>query len=439
MRTRNRALQSICGHAGVLVLLVLAMLSCRAIRPVGSESVSAGHRPSTLILLSFDGWRWDYHTKAPTPHLQRLMARGVTAERLIPVFPTKTFPNHYTIVTGLYPERHGIVANKMRDPMTGLSFSLANREAVEDARWWGGEPIWVTAERQGQHAATVFWPGSEAPVGGVRPRYWKRYDGGVTNEARVEQILAWLDLPRPERPTFIAGYFSDTDEAGHRAGPSSTETRAAITRLDGALGRLLDGLQARRQLDVVNVVVVSDHGMAETRSDRLIALDTYLDLDTVEVVDVNPTLGLIPSTMNVDSIYRRLANAHPHLQIFRREETPERWHYRDNPRIPPIVGVADEGWQVLPSIPPTWPTHPRTFGDHGYDPAAVSMHGIFVAAGPAFRRGVTVAPFESIHVYNALACALGLRSAPNDGSPKVAAQLLDVSCRVAGTNNDCER
>ncbi|MPZ17563.1 MAG: alkaline phosphatase family protein [Luteitalea sp.] len=421
---RNRARQSTSLSLVLLILLTLAISSCRTFRPVDSRPANPRGYELTLILLSFDGWRWDYHTKAPTPNLRRLMARGTTVERLIPVFPTKTFPNHYTIVTGLYPEHHGIVANSMRDPVTGLSFSLRDRQAVEDARWWRGEPIWVTAQRQGQRAATMFWPGSEAPVGGVRPRYWKRFDAALPNQARVDQILAWLDLPASERPTFIAGYFSDTDQAGHHAGPSSAEVRAAIVALDRILGRLLDGLEARRLLDVVNVAVVSDHGMTDVRSDRRIALDAFLDLDTVDVVDVGPNLGLTPRTANVDDVYRPLANAHPHLHVFRRAETPAHWHYRDNPRIPPIVGVVDEGWQLLPSLPRTRPAQPVTFGTHGYDPAVVSMHGIFVAAGPAFPRGVQLAPFESVHLYNALTATIGLSPAPNDGDPDTAQLLL---------------
>jgi predicted AlkP superfamily pyrophosphatase or phosphodiesterase len=408
----------------LLILVALAIPSCRTVHSLESGPPRPGSYKPTLILLSFDGWRWDYHTKASTPNLRRLMARGTTVERLIPVFPTKTFPNHYTIVTGLYPEHHGIVANNMREPATGLSFSLGDREAVEDARWWRGEPIWVTAQRQGQRAATMFWPGSEAPIGGVRPRYWKRFDATLPNEARVDQILAWLDLPDAERPTFIAGYFSDTDQAGHHAGPNSADVRAAIVALDRILGRLLDGLEARQLLDVVNVVVVSDHGMAEVRADRLIALDAYLDLDTVEIVDVGPNLGLVPLTVSADDVYRRLANAHPHLHVFRREETPAHWHYRDNPRIPPMVGVVDEGWELLPRLPRTRPGQPVTFGSHGYDPAVVSMHGIFVAAGPSFRRGATIASLESVHLYNALAAAIGLRPAPNDGDSEVARQLL---------------
>lgn len=396
-----------------------------AARPVASKD---GTQP-TVILLSFDGWRWDYETKAPTPNLRRVMARGVRAERLIPAFPSKTFPNHYTLVTGLYPAHHGIIGNSMHDPAMQADFSLSNRAAVGDGRWWGGEPLWVTAKRQGLLSATMYWPGSEAEIQGVRPRYWSLYDDKTAppNEERVARLLAWLDLPAAERPSFITGYFSDTDHAGHDRGPDSPEVRDAIIRLDAVLGRLLDGLEARGLLDRVNLVITSDHGMAATSPDRVIFLADYLDLRTVTLVDTNPTIGVMPKTVSADEVYRRLAKAHPHLQVYRREETPEAWHFRDHPRIPAIVGVADDGWVVRRERPKPGDTPMKPGGAHGYAPDAESMHGLFVAAGPAFRGGgVTVPAFDNIHVYNMLAAALGLRPAPNDGDVAVARRVLAV-------------
>lgn len=400
------------------LVLVLAILS--AVSGCGTDR-------QTLILISFDGWRWDYHTKAPTPNLHSLMARGVHAERLIPAFPSKTFPNHYTIVTGLYPEHHGIVANSIYDPAMKAWFRLGDRAAVGDGRWWGGEPIWVGVQRHGQIAATLFWPGSEAEIGGVRPHFWKPYIASSVppNEASVDQILAWLDLPEGERPSFITGYFSDTDQAGHGKGPESPEIVQAIARLDAVLGRLLTGLDARGLTERVNIVIVSDHGMSETSSDRVIAVSDYVDLDTIEIVDINPTLSVIPKAgTTVDEVYRRLAGAHPHLHVYRKEETPAAWHYRDNPRIPPIVGVADDGWQVRRRPLGERPSPPLVGGAHGYPPDVLDMSGLFVAAGPSFRRGVVVPPFENVHVYAMLAGALQVPPAPNDGDPAVARSVL---------------
>jgi predicted AlkP superfamily pyrophosphatase or phosphodiesterase len=405
----------------VAVLLVLWLPFAQA----------APQRPSdlepTLILISLDGWRWDYHTKAPAPNFRALMARGVRAENLIPSFPPKTFPNHYTIVTGLYPGHHGIVSNTIRDAATARTLSLSNREEIRDPMWWGGEPMWVTAQRAGQQAAAMFWPGSESPIGGIYPRYWKAYDQSYPANDRVDQVLSWLDLPAPERPTFITVYFEDTDTAGHDDGPDSQAVRDAITRADGYLGRLLRGLEQRGLQDRVNLVVVSDHGMAAVSSDRVVVLDDYVSLEAAEVVDINPTLGIFPREGTEDAVYRALLNAHPRLSVYRRADTPERWHYRDHPRIPPIVGVVDEGWQILRRGTVDGIRAGRirpAGGQHGYDPQSMSMRGVFVAAGPAFREGVSVPALENVHLYNAMAQVLGVAPAPNDGDPRVARTLL---------------
>jgi predicted AlkP superfamily pyrophosphatase or phosphodiesterase len=398
---------------------VLAMPAARAQQPGGLEP--------TVILISFDGWRWDYHTRAPVPNLQRLMARGVRAEGLIPAFPSKTFPNHYSIVTGLYPGRHGIVANNIWDDPTQRLFTLARREEVKDSMWWDGEPIWVTAERAGLPTAPHFWPGSEAPIRGIRPRYWEAYNESTPGAARVNRVLQWLDLPAADRPRFITLYFEDTDTAGHADGPDSKAVREAVLRLDGYLGQLTEGLERRALLDGVNIVVVSDHGMSATSTSRVVILDDYISLDDVAISDLNPTLGVFPKRGKEEAVYRMLANGHPRLKVYRRHQTPGHWHYRDHPRIPPIVGVMDDGWQVMrrSNLKDIVERLVRgSGGQHGYDPRNQSMHGLFVAAGPAFKQGATVGAFENVHIYNALAGILGLTPGKNDGDPAVARRLL---------------
>jgi len=405
---------------GLLLLLIWAATTAQAGR--GARDVTP-----TVILISFDGWRWDYDTKAPAPNLRRLMARGVRAENLIPSFPSKTFPNHYTIVTGLYPGHHGIVANAIRDPQTGRTFTRTSTRELRDPIWWGGEPIWVTAERQGQTTASMFWVGTEGPIAGLQPRYWHTYDEKYPPNARVDEVLRWLDLPARDRPSFVTLYFSDLDGAGHAGGPESEAVRNAIRRADGYLGRLLQGLERRGLTDTVNIVVVSDHGMAEVDATRVVVLDDYVSLDSEEVVDLNPTLGVFPKPGREDTVYRALAGAHPRLSVYRRAQTPERWHYREHPRIPPIVGVADEGWQILRRNTLAAIVARRLRGEggqHGYDPMLMSMRGVFVAAGPAFRRGATVPALENVHIYNALTQVLRLTPARNDGNVAIARALL---------------
>jgi predicted AlkP superfamily pyrophosphatase or phosphodiesterase len=403
------------------LIVVVVILLC------GGFSRQAADLRPTVILISFDGWRWDYHTRVPVPHLQRLMARGVHAEGLIPGFPSKTFPNHYSIATGLYPGHHGIVANTIWDDDQRRMFMMARRDEVADARWWGGEPIWVTAERAGQKTAPFFWPGSEAPIDDRRPSYWIPYDVNMPASDRVRRVLELLDKPAAERPTLLTLYFEDTDSAGHDEGPDSQAVRDATIRVDSYLGQLTDGLERRGLLDRVNLVVVSDHGMSATSTTRVVRVDDYISLDDVMIVDINPTLGLYPKPGKLEAVYRALRNAHPRLRVYRKAETPAHWHYRDHPRIPPIVGVVDDGWQImrgatLADLIAGTTTGGR--GQHGYDPRAMSMRGIFVAAGPAFRQGVTVPAFENVHIYNMLARVLGLTPSKNDGSDRVARRVL---------------
>jgi len=410
------------------VPIVATLIACA----VGAVIAAAQRDPfadlqPTVILISFDGFRWDYTSKAPTPNLRRLMMRGVHARNLIPEFPSKTFPNHYSIATGLYPGHHGIVANNIFDPPTGRLFATTRAEEVRDPMWWGGTPIWTLVERSGVPSATMFWPGSEAPHDGVMPRYWEAYNENKPANARVDQILSWLDLPTAQRPRLLTLYFEDTDAAGHERGPDSQAVRDAIARDDGYIGRLTSGLARRGILDRVNIVVVSDHGMAAVNDDRIIVVDDYISLDDVTISDINPTLGIFPKAGKEDEVYRRLAGANPHLKVYTKADTPERWHYRDHPRVPPILGVADEGWQVLRRVSVA-NIAARTVGGqrgtHGYDPQLMSMRAFFVAAGPAFKRGAIVDPFESVSLYNVFAKILGLTPPPNDGDPSVVGALL---------------
>lgn len=406
--------------------MVVVLSCCTALLASQSPTRTDLIHPTT-ILVSIDGWRWDYDRRYPAPALRQLAARGVRAQNLISTFPSKTFPSHYTVATGRYPGHHGLISNNILDPATGRRFSLSNRTEVQDPMWWGGLPLWVSLERKGQATAPIFWPGSEAPIGGARPRHWRTYDAGVSASQRVDNLLALLDRPAAERPTFLTLYFEDVDNAGHGSGPESAATRDAVQRIDREIGRLVAGLERRQWLDRINIVLTSDHGMSATSDDRVIVLDDYISLADVDVVDLNPNLALVPRPGAETRVYEALRRAHPRLTVYRRAESPPRWHYRDHPRIPPIVGVADDGWQIVRRSTVLDRLARRLVGgrgEHGYDPEAMSMRGVFVAAGPAFKRGVTVPPFENVHIYEALAAAHGLQPEPNDGDAAVARRLL---------------
>ncbi len=384
----------------------------------------SNQKDSPLILISFDGFRYDYLEKADTPNLDYLVSNGVKAKGLIPVFPTKTFPNHFTTVTGLYTENHGIIANNMYDPEFDASFSMGNQEAVQDGRWWGGEPIWITAEKQRKISANYFWPGSEAEYEGIRATYWIKYDGRVSNADRVQQILTWLDLPINERPVFYTLYFSDTDNSGHRFGPDSPEVANAITHLDSTLGLLLDGLEARNMKDKINIVITADHGMTELSRDRAIFLDDYIDLSAVRIIDWLPFTCIPLDNTSEDEIYNKLKDAHPNFKVYRKSEIPNRFHYKNHRRVTAIVGIPDEGWSAT--------SHRYFDGDqnrfvgatHGFDNTLKSMQGLFVAFGPAFKSGMEVDAFENVHIYNLMAKSLGIKPAPNDGDLEVVKDML---------------
>lgn len=392
--------------------------------PAGAAS------PPIVLMISFDGYRWDYPELHGAPALLALAAEGVRAASLVPSFPSKTYPNHYTLVTGLRPEHHGMIANTMWDPEWQASFSLGDRSAVEDGRWWEGEPIWAAAERRGLVTASSFWPGSEAAIGGVRPTYWGRYDETVPDERRVDEVLAWLDLPAEKRPRLITLYFDEPDGAGHVFGPASPEAAAAVAHVDAMLARLRAGVAARGLASAVDWIVVSDHGMMQTDLADSIVLEDSIDLADLEPPSIEglSVFGLLrPRPGKERALLRQLAHAHPHLHAARKAEVPERLHFRAHRRIAPLVVWVDAGWSLFATRAELAAAraHPSP-GVHGYDPAERTMHGIFVAAGPSFRKGITAPPLDNVDVYPLLARLLGVPAAPNDGNPATTAGMLSA-------------
>lgn len=377
-----------------------------------------------VVLISFDGFRFDYLDRGITPNFDRLAARGVRADALIPVFPTKTYTNHYSVATGLYAGRHGLVGNDFYDPDRDAYYRLRDRAAVEDGRWYGGEPIWVTAEKQGMVSAAMFFIGTEAPVQGIQPTYWNRYDHQLPDEIRVDRVLEWLAMPPARRPHMITLYFAVADDNGHWTGPESAELNAAVQHADSILGSLLDGIERLPHGDRVNLIIVSDHGM--TRSVGTVVLDDYADLEGVIVVDAGPiaSLHFHGDTVRRDRVLHGLSAA-PHLRAFARDRIPVEWGVRDNPRIGDILVVADEGWLLSR----TGRRAGRNVATHGWAPSE-SMYGIFLAAGPGIRSAGRIPAFENIHIYPLMASLLGLRPNPDiDGRADVLAPILTGSSR----------
>lgn len=402
----------------LVIGLVFLLPACQA-----TSDDREGQGPAPLLLISIDGFRHDYIEQFDSPALDRLIEEGLYADSLHHAFPTKTFATHYTLVTGRYPGTHGVVANNMWDPRRKSRFSLGDREAVNDGFWYsGGEPIWVTAEQQGLTAATYFWPGSEAVIDRTRPTYFKPYDGRVPHEERIDQIVDWLELPEAERPDFLTLYFSSVDSRGHGAGPAAPATLAAAEDLDGQLGSLLDELEAMDLLERINILLVSDHGMSQVSPERTIALDEYIDLSKVNVSDWGPAAQIWAGEMSAEAIVDALADA-PHLRAWQREDIPERYHFGSHYRVPDVLVEADPGWLISSQPYMANPNPPK--GMHGWDPALAEMHGIFIARGPDFMRGVRSPAVRSVDLYALMTHLLDLEPAEHEGRLQIFLPYLE--------------
>jgi predicted AlkP superfamily pyrophosphatase or phosphodiesterase len=342
-----------------------------------------------------------------------------------PSFPSVTFPNHYTLATGLRPDRNGIVNNRMEDPeRPGVVFGLADRSVAADPFWWAdATPIWVSAERQGVRTGTMFWPGSDLDLHGVRPSRWRLFDQTLPGFARVDGLLSWLDLPAAERPRFFTLYFDLVDTAGHRYGPDSPDTNAAAAEVDAAIARLLAGLAARGLDEHANIIVVADHGMTAISDDRLIDLDALVSAEVARIVWDGPFAGIMLLPGQEAEGERALLGRGAHGECWRKAEIPARFHYGTHRRVLGIVCLADLGWRYRSAQLPQYPG--PSLGAHGYDPAEPDMAALFIAHGPAFRHGVTLEPFENVSVYPLLARLLGVTPEANDGA------LADTAAALA--------
>jgi len=395
------------GAAAFLMLLVSACASAPpGSGPMAERAASAAQTAPRqenrvpVILISLDGFRNDYLDRGLTPNLAALIQSGSRAERLVPSFPSLTFPNHYTMVTGRVPGEHGIVNNVMEDPgIPGVTFRPGNADAVTDGRWWSdAEPIWVTAERKGIRTATMFWPGSEAVIDGIRPSEWVKFDNNLSSTARVDQVLSWLDRPFAERPGFISLYLQETDDTGHRKGPESPEIDTAIRATDAAIGRLTAALRTRG-IDA-NLIVASDHGMA--RVTHLIRLDQRADVADFRLVTSGAIAGIEPRPGREEQLAKALLRPHNDMQCWKKGALPPAFSYNQHRRIAPIICLAGAGGMIVATEPQSLPA-----GMHGYGPGNAEMDGILIVNGPAFSSETAAGVRAMTDVYPLMRSALG--------------------------------
>jgi predicted AlkP superfamily pyrophosphatase or phosphodiesterase len=404
----------------VAVSICAALAAC-----VSAPAPTTAPPPAPLILIGIDGFRADYIERGVTPTLSAIAQRGVRAEAMRPSFPSVTFPNHLTLVTGKRPDHHGIVGNVMEDPeRPGAVFTLRDRAEATDPFWWRETfPIWVSAERAGLRTAAMFWPGTEVEIDGVRPSAWSPFNQAKPSSERVDQVLAWLDAPLAKRPRFMTLYFDIVDTAGHIYGPDAPQINAAIADVDAALARLETGLSDRGLAGAVNLVIVSDHGMAALAPERTIDLDALAPPASARLAWAGRAYaGVAPAAGQEAAVASALVRRHDHMECWRKEAMPARFEFGAHRRIPPIFCLADVGWSIVSSAAPE--TMRAAGGAHGYDPDDPSMASLFVAAGPAFRAGATVPAFDNVHVYPLLARVMGIAGEPGDGDGAALAGAL---------------
>ncbi len=407
----------------------LALAGCASV-PATAPAVPAVHATlpreatSPLILISIDGFRNDYLERGLTPTLTALAGDGVRAEYMRPSYPSITFPNHYTLVTGLRPDHHGVIANFMTDPsIPGVRFSMFDPATVGDERWWDdGTPLWTRVREQGGRAAAMFWVGSEAPIHGARPEFWRPFDIQVSSEDRVRQVLDWLALPAAERPHFITLYFDQVDSMGHEHGPDSPELDQALGEVDTAIGHLLQGIDTLGLGQRVNLVVVSDHGMTATGPEKEFFLDDLVDVSHLDFgwTGAYASFDALPGG---ETAARQLMGRHPHMECMTREQIPARFEYGRHRRVPAYICIGEPGWQITTREAVQRKKH-RLLGEHGYDNQLADMRSPFIAHGPAFRQGLVIPPIDNVDVYPLLARVLGIAPGANDGDAAHTAAAL---------------
>lgn len=383
------------------------------------QPVSAAQAPALVLLISIDGFRPDYLGQGATPVLDRLAAEGATGP-MQPSFPSVTFPNHYTLVTGMHPDRHGVVANRFNDAVLG-TFAMSKTESG----WWDqAEPIWTTAEKAGVRTGAMFWPGSETEIDGVRPSRWVPFDQSLSGDARVDIALSWQDLPTDQRPRLGTLYFDIVDSAGHRYGPRADETRAAVASVDASVGRLVEGLKARGLWDRTVLLITSDHGMSETSPERVVMIDDLIDPSALRIIYSGAVVMADPAPGREAEVQSKLIGKHDRMECFNKADLPTRLAYGANPRVAAIICLVDTGWLAQTRDRPVR----GVGGQHGYDNQALDMQALFIVHGPGVARGRKVEGFRSVDVQPLIGRLLNLPVPATDGDARASDQLL-VSAR----------
>ncbi len=397
----------------IQLALVLMMICCSVVAQSKTQQLK---NDRYVVIVSMDGFRWDYNLMYETPFLDSLASAGVDA-RMRPSYPSKTFPNHYTMATGLVPDHHGIIANNFAERQTGRVFSLGNPETKFDGSFYGGEPIWITAQLQGVNAGIVYWPGSDVEIRGVRPYIYHNYDVDLLPfDQRIVEVKRILSLPEAERPHLVMCYFSEPDATGHNCGPYTPKMRKVVLKMDRMMRELYGVLQELPFSDQIDFIITSDHGMTRLSPERFIRLSDYVKPEWVKEVlysvpswlDANKVEANGVTIDYADSIVEALRDV-PHLHAWRRNEVPECLQFGSNENIGDVVLDTDLGWIVGEK-------YNEKTGTHGFDPFYPDMHVNFRAIGPDFKSGyVKEEIFQNTCIYPLVCHLLGLTPAPVDG------------------------
>ncbi|NCV32241.1 MAG: alkaline phosphatase family protein [Betaproteobacteria bacterium] len=364
-----------------------------------------------VLLIGIDGFRADYLERGFSPNLLALAQKGLWAKGLVPVFPSLTFPNHLSLVTGVHPGRHGIVNNSMQDPMRSERFRLGATSVITDPFWWTeATPIWISLKRQGKRSATVFWPGSDVKIQGFYPDHWLPYQHAMPHEQRLSQLLQWLEQAQADRPDFATIYFSDVDSMGHAKGPDSDEVNQAIAKVDRSIGQLIAGLSKLGLLEHTSFVIAADHGM------RFVPIVNTIDAEAATARFPKLQWQWFGASSGFDlkgesqaDVLAELAQ-NPKLRCWPKSSLPEHFGAASHRRMPDVVCLAEPGYSVAPNR-----FRPGPLGQHGFDPDDEQMHGLLIASGYRIAQA-RLGTVSTLDVYPLLCALLGIVPEPHQGT-----------------------